>query len=326
MKKLKVFRIAGYFFLSLLIIVLSALGFIWFFLPRISVPELKVELTQAHIERGRYLANHVTVCIDCHSSRDWSKFSGPIIPGSEGKGGEKFGEEMGFPGTFFSPNITQYALSGWSDGELYRAITSGVTNKSKPIFPVMPCGFYGKMATEDVYCIIAYIRSLSPIKNDPPKSNAKFPVNIFLHLMPKEPAPLQMPVKSESAEYGKYLVDIAACIDCHTPFEKNEAVISKAFSGGREFPMPGGKLISTNITPDKETGIGLWSKQMFIDRFKAYDLTTYVPNMINKGDVMTIMPWTMYAGMDTTDLGAVYTYLASVTPLKNSISRWTPAK
>ena len=72
-------------------------------------PDVQVELTSWRIEHGRYLAHSVTVCVDCHSTRDWSKFSGPIIPGTEGKGGERFDH---FPGIFFSKNFIH--LAGFS--------------------------------------------------------------------------------------------------------------------------------------------------------------------------------------------------------------------
>ena len=90
--------------------------------------------------------------------------------------------------------------------------------------------------------------------------------------------------------------------------------------------MPGGMLRSSNITPDKETGIGQWSKDWFIGRFKSYDLSTYSPGTLDNGALVTIMPWTMYAGMDSTDLAAIYVYLRSVPPLKNTVARWTLVK
>ncbi|HRP18712.1 MAG TPA: cytochrome C, partial [Ginsengibacter sp.] len=72
-----------------------------FLLPDVSnAPNLKVEINSQMVERGKYLAYHVTVCMDCHSTRDWSKFSGPPIAGSDGKGGEYFSRNMGFPGDF----------------------------------------------------------------------------------------------------------------------------------------------------------------------------------------------------------------------------------
>ena len=90
--------------------------------------------------------------------------------------------------------------------------------------------------------------------------------------------------------------------------------------------MPDGLLVSPNITPDKETGIGTWTRDGFILRFKAYDLTTYVPPAINKGDMMTLMPWTMYAGMDTTDLSSVYKTLMALKPISNKVVRWMTYK
>lgn len=45
---------------------------------------------------------------------------------AQGAGGEIFDQNMGFPGKFISPNITPYALREWTDGEIFRAITSGV--------------------------------------------------------------------------------------------------------------------------------------------------------------------------------------------------------
>jgi hypothetical protein len=78
-----------------------------------------------------------------------------------------------------------------------------------------------------------------------------------------------------------------------------------------------------NITPDKETGIGLWSKELFIQRFKAYanDSLKYVP--VSKDDFNTPMPWIMYAGMTDEDLGAIYDYLRTVKPVVNQVERFT---
>lgn len=77
-----------------------------------------------------------------------------------GAGGEKFDRTMNFPGEFYSKNITPFALKKWTDGGIYRAITSGVSKDGHPFFPVMPYPNYNQMATEDVYSLIAYLRSL----------------------------------------------------------------------------------------------------------------------------------------------------------------------
>jgi mono/diheme cytochrome c family protein len=266
------------------------------------------------------------VCIDCHSTRDWSKFSGPLVPGTDGKGGEVFDEKLGFPGHFMSPNITPFALKDWTDAEIYRAITSGVSRDGHPLFPIMPYPAYGTLDTEDIYSVIAYIRSLPSIDYLPARSNPTFPMNVILHLMPARATPEVLPPASDTLRYGEYLVRASGCIECHTPAEHGQIVKTLAFTGGREFQMPDGSLLeSSNLTPDMETGIGKWTKEAFIFRFKTYDPATFQPPVLHQGELQSIMPWTMYAGMDTTDLTAIYKYLHSLKPVSNKVAKIKPA-
>jgi hypothetical protein len=167
----KLLRILGLIVLILVIAVSGLILYVKTQLPDVGAPpDVKVELTPQRIERGRYLANSVTVCMDCHSTRDWSRFSGPITAGTEGRGGERFDHSVGFPGVYFSKNITPFGISRYTDGELYRVITSGVTKEGRAIFPVMPYPYYGRMEDEDVYSIIAYLRTLKPIESTVPYS------------------------------------------------------------------------------------------------------------------------------------------------------------
>lgn len=162
-------KILGVLLIVLILVIGGAIMYITKALPDIPVQkDLKVELTPQRVERGKYLANHVTVCMDCHSTRNWNKFSAPLEPGTLGKGGEVFDRNMNFPGRFVSKNITPFNLKQWSDGEIYRAITSGVSRDGHPFFPVMPYPYYNKLATEDVYSIIAYLRTLPAIASEPP--------------------------------------------------------------------------------------------------------------------------------------------------------------
>ena len=177
----KILKIVSYILLSF--VILAIVGFIYFnsAYPKAGPAlNVKVEITPARIERGKYLANHVTGCMDCHSTRDWTKYSGPIISGTEGKGGEKFGEELGLPGTIYSKNITPANLHSWTDGEIIRAITSGVTKDGKTLFPLMPYMGFSQLSQEDVYSIVAYLRTLNKIQNDVPESHIKFPVSLII--------------------------------------------------------------------------------------------------------------------------------------------------
>lgn len=326
MKQKKWPKILGGAVVALVLILVCIVLYIVWFLPSIPVRDIKVESTQSRVERGKYLANHVMVCMDCHSTRDWSKFSGPMVPGTEGKGGEIFDQKMGFPGHFMSPNITPFNLKEWTDAEIYRAITSGVSKDGRPLFPIMPYPAYGKLDTEDIFSVIAYIRSLAPIEYSATRSNPTFPMNVILHLIPEKADPQPKPPVSDTLKYGEYLVQASGCIECHTPAEHGQIVPALAFTGGREFQMPDGNLlVSSNITPDVETGIGKWTREAFIFRFKTYDLSAYNPPVVHQGELQSIMPWTMYAGMDSTDLTAIYVYLRSLKPVKNHVGKIMPS-
>ena len=293
----------------------------------VPAPEVKVEMTAERIERGKYLANNVALCVDCHSTRDFSKFSGPIKLGTEGMGGEIFGKEMGLPGKIPVKNITPAALGNWTDGEIIRALTSGINKHGKALFPIMPYeNFYG-MSKEDLYSIVAYIRTLKPINNKVGEKELDFPVNFIEKTLPLDSyKPTKAPDKSDLKEYGKYLVTIASCNHCHTPSNEGEPIAGMEFAGGAEVKLPFGTIRSSNLTPDLETGLGAWTKEQFIQRFKSM-ATDQVKNMeILPGSFNTIMPWTQYGGMTEEDLGAIYEYLHSLKPVKNMVVRFTPAK
>ncbi|MBL7953058.1 MAG: c-type cytochrome [Flavobacteriales bacterium] len=324
----KFLKVLGILLLLIILLGVGAVTYITTALPDIDAPaDLKVEPTPERIERGRYLANSVCVCMDCHSTRDWNTYAAPMVPGTLGKGGERFDETMNFPGTFFSRNITPAGVGSWSDGELYRAMTSGISKDGHPFFPVMPYPNYNKLATEDVYSIIAYLRSVPAIENQVAESRAVFPVSVILHTVPSRPAPTERPAASDILALGAYLTNAAGCGECHTKMEKGEKV-GEPFAGGFEFVFPNGSLLrSPNITPSEDGGIGRWTKEQFIQRFKMYADSGYVAPPVDwaRGDMQTAMPWMMYASMTEEDLGAIYSYLRTVKPVDGMIEKWTPA-
>ncbi|MFT5368363.1 MAG: mono/diheme cytochrome c family protein [Candidatus Latescibacterota bacterium] len=285
-------------------------------------PDVQIGATPERIARGRYLAHHVTVCIDCHSTRDWDHFAAPPLVGTEGKGGEVFPEEAGFPGTLIAPNITPAALGNWSDGEVVRAITSGVNKKGDALFPLMPYTVYAQMTQEDVYSVIAYVRTLKPIENTPPRSSLSFPMNWIVRTIPKPYVAPTPPDQSNYVVYGKYLATIGGCGECHTPHDHGTPLPGMHMAGGFEFLLPTGKVTrAANITPDMETGIGHWKRAYFIAQFKRFDKPEALKFPI-QGGYNTVMPWTMYAGMTESDLGAIFDYLQTVPPVKNGVDKF----
>ncbi|WP_373513697.1 c-type cytochrome [Persicitalea sp.] len=316
----KVLKVVGIVLGVALVGVIGAMAYVKLALPNVGAAlEMKVEITPARVARGEYLAQHVALCADCHSTRDYSLFSGPMTPGTLGKGGEVFDQKMGFPGSFTSKNITPYGIGNWTDGEIYRAITTGVSRDGHAFFPVMPYPYYRHMNEEDAKSIVAYLRTLPPIKNKPADSKPDFPMNFILNTIPKKAEPMPLPDPNNELAKGKYLTNMAGCAECHTLAEQGQIVAEKIFSGGRSFELPTGTLYSANITPDQATGIGSWTKEAFVARFRAYADSGYVPQKVGPNEMQTIMPWTMYGGMKPEDLGAIYTYLMSVEPIRNQV-------
>jgi hypothetical protein len=323
----KLFRILMYSALG--IITIAVIFFVYFnsTFPKSNKPvEIKVEATPERLARGEYLVHHVTVCVDCHSVRDYGKFTGPLIQGTEGKGGEVFNKEnLGLPGSIYAKNITPAGIGDWTDGELIRAITCGVNKKGEALFPLMPYTGYNGLTKEDLFSIVAYIRSLKPIENKVPERNLDFPLNIIVKTIPLENFSMDNQVnKSNSLEYGKYLVQVAGCFDCHTPQEKGKPIMEKNFAGGTEFYLPGGTLRSANITPDVSSGIGTWTKEQFIQKFKSFDSDSARNVSIGEKSFNTIMPWTMYAGMTNEDLGSIYDFLRTLKPIQNIVNKYSP--
>jgi mono/diheme cytochrome c family protein len=319
---MKFLRISGIIVLSLMLIIGLIVVYVINAYPDTGpAPDITIEHTAARLQRGQYLANHVSICINCHSHRDWQTYSAPVTSGSEGRGGEEFGKAMGLPGTFYAPNITPYALAGWTDGEIVKAVTTGVSKDGRGMMPVMGYHRFGLMDKEDIYSIIAYIRTLPAIANTTPASKADFPINLLLHLMPHPAAFSKLPDESDHIAYGRYLVNAAACEDCHSKQDKAKLLAGSEFGGGRAFRLGGGITTSTNITTDK-SGIAGWTRQAFVRRFKLYADSGYKAQKLKPDDFNTPMPWTMYAGMKSSDLEAIYDYLQTVKPVNNTVVKF----
>jgi mono/diheme cytochrome c family protein len=104
-------------------------------------------------------------------------------------------------------------------------------------------------------------------------------------------------------ERGAYLARAADCMVCHTTKD------GKEYAGGLPFRLPFGTLYSTNITPDKETGIGNYSDQEFL-------------NAVHRGTrrdgarLYPAMPFTSYTYMTDADALAIKAYLFSLAPVR----------
>jgi mono/diheme cytochrome c family protein len=276
---------------------------------------------KAKLEQGKYLAAYVSQCLDCHSKRDISKYGAPTLPGTEGGGGITFGASEGIPGEVTPSNITPFNLKDWSDDEIVKAITQGVNKKADTLFPIMPYHSYSRMSKDDIYSIVAYIRTLKPIDSTVPPRKIMIPMSALSPLPQPDLSKNIKPDPSDKVNYGMYLTTAAACGDCHTPMTPQGAPdFSKAFSGGFVFNTPFFKVTVSNITPDSATGIGLWSEAAFLEKFKNSAALTKSGQ--NPGRNNTFMPWENYAQMKDNDLKAIYAYLRTVPAVSNKLEKW----
>ena len=285
-------------------------------------PDITIERTPERIARGEYLARNVSLCFDCHSTKDYKYFTAPPMEGTYGKGGDMV---PGAPGAVYSSNITPAALGDWTDGEILHAITAGVSKDGRPLLPMMPYPEYRYLATEDAYSIVAYLRTLEPIENEVPLSSVPFPLNLIFRTIPSNPEPTPTLDSTDVVGKGKYLARIGGCFFCHSPIEQGVPIPGKEFAGGHEFTIPGfGVTRASNLTADNETGIGAWSKEDWISRFKAYGDSTYQLPAVAAGEMQSPMPWTLLKDMTEEDLGAIYTYLRTLPAVNHSFDRFTP--
>ena len=112
--------------------------------------------------------------------------------------------------------------------------------------------------------------------------------------------------RKDSIKRGEYVALTSDCVACHQTKDRKEDL-----SGGFAVETPFGMLYSSNITPDKETGIGNWTEQQFADAV----LNGKGPN----GPLYPAMPYTSYVKMTDQDIHDLWNYLQTVTPVKNKV-------
>jgi len=312
-------KIVGVLVVVVLVAAAAGVGYLFAAYPNVDVKEYRIEPTPERLARGKYLNDHVVGCTTCHTQRDWTKFSGPPKQDVLGAGGEPF--NLGPTGMLYSKNITPAAIGSWSDAELLRAVTAGVSKDGSPLFPLMPYPHYGAMAEEDVHAVLAYVRSLKAIENaNIPERKLAFPLNLIVRTMPRAAAPQQRPSPQDKVAYGRYMTRSALCADCHTPIDDQGTPLpGRDFAGGMEFYETGYRVRSANITPDADTGIGTWTEQQFIDKFKAFENTAPATLSEIEKRQNTVMPITAYAGMTREDLAAIYAFLRTQKPVVNRV-------
>jgi Cytochrome C oxidase, cbb3-type, subunit III len=307
-------KILGYGLGAAILLTTFGFTYLYFQKPATAPPSsIKIEISAARLARGEYLFRHIAACNDCHSERDFSRFGGPAIHGREGAG-FVFPPELGLPGAVVAPNITpdkETGVGNWTDGEIIRAIREGIGRDGQALFPLMPYTDFRHISDEDVFAIVAYMKTLRPLKNALPRSRIDFPVSMLIKKLPQPLGQVPSVDQQNSLKYGEYLVTLAGCRNCHTPMERGQPAPNKLLAGGQLFRTSAGTAVSANITPDKDTGIGNWSEQDFLNEFYQYRKYADQGSPKVGPEGFTVMPWLSFCQMLEEDLKAIYCFLKS---------------
>jgi mono/diheme cytochrome c family protein len=281
-------------------------------------------------ERGRYLGEHVANCLMCHSQRDWTRLGAPNTDGALGAGHGSTQQIEPFPeGTVvWTRNLTSDPATGlgaWSDGEIARAVTSGLSRDGTPLFLNMPYDQFSKLAEPDLVDLVAWLRTVPPVERKIPDRVLPFPLGLVVRTMPMEPA-LVAEAPTSGPARGAYLANLGSCVWCHSPVDSNSVVVpGKELSGGHTWEMPsGGTVASANLT-SHSTGLGGWSKEAFVGRFRGATAESMHGVEVGPGGFQTPMPWVPFSGMREEDLGAIWEWLQTQPPRENTVVKWTPA-
>ncbi len=257
------------------------------------------------LERGAYLTEGIVACGNCHTPKTADAV--PI-------------ESMQFAGGFvieepafkaYAPNITmdkETGIGSWTDEEIVRSIREGIRPDGTLIGPPMPFLNYRNISDRDVKAIVAYMRTIEPVKNVVPKSDYKIP------LPPNWGPPVGNVAevsKDDPLAYATYVATtLGHCNACHTPMIHGEYDFNRTGMGGNRYVGIFGLKITTvssNITSHKELGIGNWTD----DQIK----TAITDGIRPDGRMLApAMGFPYYKNIDEEDMDALVLYLRSLKP------------
>jgi len=313
----KLLKVVGITLVSIIAIVGVILTYIGMSdIPSYETEEITFEAVSspAAIERGEKLAS--MLCAGCHLNWETGKLTGKRMLDAPAEFG-----------VIYSQNITQnkkFGIGEWTDAEILFLLRTGIKKDgqySPPYMAKLP-----NMADEDLNAIIAFLKSDNPmVAADPtydsptkPSLLTKVLCRVVFKPFAMPEAEILMPDESNEIELGKYLAINLECFSCHSSdFKTNDFLNPEASPGyfaGGNMPLDeqGRVMLTANLTPDVETGIGSWSKEDFIKAVK-YGM--------KDGEKGLAYPMTPYVQLTDAEAGAIFEYLRTIPAIKNNVER-----
>jgi len=259
------------------------------------------------VARGQYIFSLAGGCA-CHTPPK----------GTPNAGGREFPLPLA---TVYSTNITadkETGLGNWTDQQIRDAMVKGVRPNGERLLPVMPYEAYSGMADEDMTALIAYLRTLKPVRKETPELKTWAPLyratGTFFWTRFVGATHKSVPKPPEAGvERGRYLVEhVSLCGDCHTPRNTMGIPQPSMYLAGTKKKPPLNVEVP-NITPDKDTGIADWKREWIADVL----ITGTKPDLDNVQGLMAEVVDAGYKNMKREDALAIADYLKTVRPVKN---------
>jgi mono/diheme cytochrome c family protein len=285
-----------------------------------------IQRTPERVSRGDYLVNHVLACGTCHTSRA----NGNILVEPERAdaflgGGNVYTDQA--LGTLCIPNLTpdpDTGLGRWTDDEILRSLRDGVAPDGHFLIPLMPYPSFRHLSDEDARSVVAYLRSVPPVRQSRPYTGNKQTLAQKLLFrvvgvqMEKPAAGVTAPARADTLVYGRYLARIAACTECHSRAARGARPEGDPrYLAGSDLPFEDPALGATyarNLTPDPETGLGRYDAAALARALRTgrrLDGKPMAPPMSR------LIPH--LSGLTDEDLNALVAYLRSVPPAANRV-------
>ena len=252
------------------------------------------------VARGKYVFATAGGCA-CHTPPDAVGLNA---------GGMKFDL---FIGVVYSRNITpdpETGIGAWTDAQVTNAIRRGERPDGSKLFPIHPYKYLGNIADDEIAALVAYLKSVTPIKSSVPARSLKIPVPSLTIPTASKVAP------RDGLARGAYLAGGAGhCTECHTPRRFDFSPDDAKFLAGGPGPQ---RSRAANITPHGETGIGRWTETQ-IARFLR---TGVKPSGQEASSLMkTVITGTSAGFKDLTeaDAAAIARYLKTVPAIENKV-------
>ncbi|MFQ5583081.1 MAG: c-type cytochrome [Calditrichia bacterium] len=255
----------------------------------IKVESILTSSDSSSIAHGRHIAV-IRGCMDCHGKN---------------LSGKKMMDNPAM-GTIYAPNLTsgEGGIGGhYTTKDWVRSIRHGVNRNGRPIV-MMPSHLYYDLSESDIAALVSYLQQLSAVDNitDPLKIGPVMRMLIVTgkmllsaEIIDHDAGRIPAPEPGVTVEYGRYLAVI--CKACHGP----------GLSGGKIADGDPSWPPASNITPDRESGIGNWTEEDFL-------------NAMRKGrskdgrKLHPAMPRSL-SEMTDDELRAVWLFLQSVPPI-----------